>query len=203
MKREVCCGNIDDVKRAIDSKADRVELCEELNVGGVTPSHELIKEAIQTGIPVNVLIRPRGGDFIYTEAEVRQMLADIDYCKQQGANAVVIGALTKEGDIDTHTCQRLIQAARPLNVTFHRAFDECKDAMKALEDIIRLGCTRILTSGQAPTAPEGVDMLTRLVQQANGRIIILAGSGVTPENYEQLMLTTGVEEVHGTKLSLI
>ena len=203
MKREVCCGNINDVKRAIDSKADRVELCEELNVGGVTPSHELIKEAIQTGIPVNVLIRPRGGDFIYTEAEVRQMLADIDYCKQQGANAVVIGALTKEGDIDTHTCQRLIQAARPLNVTFHRAFDECKDAMKALEDIIGLGCTRILTSGQAPTAPEGVDMLTRLVQQAKGRIIILAGSGVTPENYEQLMLTTGVEEVHGTKLSLI
>lgn len=203
MKREVCCGNIEDVRRATESKADRVELCEDLSVGGVTPSHELIEQAIKIGIPVNVLIRPRGGDFVYNEDEVQQMIQDIEFCKDAGANAVVIGALTKDGDIDIKTCERLMDAARPLEVTFHRAFDECCDAMKALELIIALGCSRILTSGQAPTAPEGTDMLRNLVEKANGRIIILAGSGVTPNNYEKLMAETGVTEVHGTKMSLI
>ena len=208
MLREACCGSIGDVHRAIEGGADRVELCADLAVGGITPPHELILEAISTGIPVNVLIRPRGGNFVYDEQEIQTMIDDIRFCSEAGANAVVIGALTPEGDIDLATCRRLVNsfampqnaAVTMRNITFHRAFDECRDPFVALEQIIGLGCNRILTSGQAPTAPEGAETLKRLVTQAQGRIIILAGSGVTPENYLSLAHATGVTEVHGTRM---
>lgn len=201
VKREVCCGSMVQVRRAVESGADRIELCSALEVGGVTPSPGMIRQAVALGTPVQVLIRLRSGDFCYTSDEVEAMCDDIRLAGQLGAHGVVIGALTSEGDIDQEAILRMVEAAQGLSVTFHRAFDECREPLRALEQIISLGCDRILTSGQAPTAPEGVGLLRQLVQQAGDRIIILAGSGVTPDNAERLVEDTGVREIHGTRLS--
>lgn len=192
---------MDQVRRAVESGADRIELCSALEVGGVTPSPGMIRQAVALGTPVQVLIRLRSGDFCYTSDEVEAMCDDIRLAGQLGAHGVVIGALTSEGDIDQEATRRMVEAAQGLSVTFHRAFDECREPLRALEQIISLGCDRILTSGQAPTAPEGVGLLRQLVQQAGDRIIILAGSGVTPDNAERLVEGTGVREIHGTRLS--
>lgn len=188
------------VHRAVDSGADRIELCSALEVGGVTPSPGMIAQTVALGVPVQVLIRLRSGDFHYADDEIEAMCDDIRMAGKLGAHGVVIGALTAEGDIDLPAARRMMEAAGDLSVTFHRAFDECRAPFEALEQIIDLGCDRILTSGQAPTAPEGAGLLRQLVQQAAGRIVILAGSGVTPDNVSQLIAETGVTEVHGTRL---
>lgn len=195
---EVCCADMQSVRAAVVGSAQRVELCQALSLDGLTPSAGMIREAVATGIAVQVLIRPREGDFVYTEDEVRCMEHDIELARELGAHGVVIGALTQEGDIDVAACQRLMSHAEGLSVTFHRAFDSCNDAKKALEEIIALGCDRLLTSGQAASAFEGKDVLRSLVEQANGRISIMPGAGVSPQNAAYILQETGAREIHGS-----
>lgn len=196
---EVCAGDIDSVIAAAAGGASRVELCSALGEGGVTPSIGFIRSALKVpGIRVHVLIRPRGGDFLYTPEEVDCMVDDIVAAREAGVQGVVIGALTPDGDIDIPACKKMMDAATGISVTFHRAFDLCRDPFKALEDIISLGCDRILTSGQAQTALEGKDNLAGLVKRANGRIIILAGAGVSQSNAAEIINSSGTNEVHAS-----
>ena len=196
---ECCCQSVDDALEAQKGGAKRIELCERLDVGGVTPRAELIKEVLGcVSIPVNVLVRPREGDFVYDEEEGEAIIDVIERCKALGVNGIVVGALNKDGDIDMPLMRRFIEAARPLEVTFHRAFDECREPKRALEDIITLGCNRLLTSGQAPSAPEGAALIKELIDQANGRIIIMPGAGIKPENISALVQATGASEYHGS-----
>lgn len=196
---EVCAGDIDSVIAAAQGGASRVELCSALGEGGVTPSIGFIRSALKVpGIRVHVLIRPRGGDFLYTPQEVDCMVDDIVAAREAGAHGVVIGALTPEGEIDMNACRKMMEAAAGISVTFHRAFDLCRDPFKALEDIISLGCDRILTSGQAQTALEGKENLAELVKQADGRIIILAGAGVSQSNAAEILNASGTGEIHAS-----
>lgn len=198
---EVCCDNIESVKEAKKGGAERVELCSALSEGGLTPSVGTVIEAVKTGIKVNVLIRPRGGDFLYTPAEVDTMASDIEALRGLGINGVVIGALTAKGDVDMPACRRMVEVADNTEVTFHRAFDRCRDPFKALEDVVGLGCKRILTSGLQPTAIEGVAMLAQLVKQAAGRISIMPGSGVKVDNALKILQATGAVEIHSSASS--
>ena len=199
---ESCCSSPEDVRRAVLAGARRIELCQELEVGGLTPSYELIRAAIDVAgaIPVNVLVRPREGDFVYTEEEIREMLASIRLCKSLSVNGVVIGALTPEGRVDLQVMQRLLIAARPLAVTFHRAFDVSLDPPAALEEIIGLGIDRLLTSGHCTNAYEGRFALKSLIEQAAGRIVIMPGCGITPANLKEIASVTGASEFHGSRL---
>ena len=196
---EVCAADPASVKAATEGGAARVELCSALGEGGVTPSAGLIRQALEVpGIKVHVLIRPRGGDFIYDEDEIQTMCADIRTAREAGVHGVVIGALTPEGDIDMDACRRMMSEAGDLNVTFHRAFDLCRDPEKAVEEIIALGCNRLLTSGQASSAINGVDMLARIASQAGNRLTILAGAGVNAGNAADIMEKAGVHELHAS-----
>ena len=201
---EVCAGDIDSVVAAAKGGASRVELCSALGEGGVTPSLGFIRRALEVpGIRVHVLIRPRGGDFLYDKAEVDCMVDDIIAASEAGVHGVVIGALTPEGDIDTAACRRMMEAAAGISVTFHRAFDLCRDPHQALEEIIALGCNRVLTSGQAANALEGKERLAQLVSQADGRIIILAGAGVNPANAAEILSASGTHEIHASARSSV
>ena len=165
----------------------------------MTPSAGLIAEARKVeGLVLNVIIRPRGGDFLYDSHEIACMEEDIRTCRRIGVDGVVIGALTAEGDIDTATCKRLINAADGMSITFHRAFDMCRNPQKALEELIALGCHRVLTSGQAPTAEAGTALLGELVEQADGRIIIMPGCGVNSNNAARILQATGANEIHAS-----
>ena len=196
---EICAGSVESAIAARDGGAQRIELCAALEVGGVTPSAGLIAQARKIeGLTLNVIIRPRGGDFLYNEYEAACMEHDIRTCKQLGVDGVVIGALTAQGDIDTTLCKRLIEAAEGMSITFHRAFDMCRDPRKALEELIEMGCDRVLTSGQASTAQAGVTLLRELVEQANGRIIIMPGCGVNNSNAAAILQTTGAQEIHAS-----
>jgi copper homeostasis protein len=199
---ESCCASVESVRRAVQRGAKRIELCRDLKVGGLTPSEEQIREALDIAgdTPINVLVRPRDGDFVYSEEEIVSMLESIKLCKQIGVNGVVIGALTPEGKIDIKTVRRLMEEACPLHVTFHRAFDECDNISVALEDIIDLGIERLLTSGHHATAYEGRFTLKSLVEQAAGRIVIMPGCGITPSNLEEIEKETGAVEFHGSRL---
>ncbi len=201
MKRfiECCCTGADEVMEAVAGGASRVELCEKLDIGGVTPSYRLIGQVMDTcTLPVNILVRPRGGDFVFSAEEETSMLRDIEACKRLCVNGVVIGALKSDGSIDTDMMQRLVEAARPLHVTFHRAFDCCSDPFKSLEDVIALGCDRLLTSGLAPSAYEGRELISRLVTLAGDRIVIMPGAGIKPSNIAELARTTLAGEFHGS-----
>lgn len=196
---EICCGSIQSAANAKAGGAVRVELCQGLVEGGTTPSPATIQYAAhELGLQVFVLVRPRGGDFCYNELEIKTMEEDVTFCKKAGAAGIVVGCLHPDGTIDTELTRRFVELSAPLPVTFHRAFDECAEPLKALEQIIDCGCKRILTSGCKPTAMEGSEMLQQLVEQANGRITILAGSGVTPENAAALREKTGAPEIHGS-----
>ena len=196
---EICAGSVESAIAARDGGAQRIELCAALEVGGVTPSAGMIAEARKVeGLILNVIIRPRGGDFLYNEYEVACMEQDIRTCKQLGVDGVVIGALTADGDIDTAVCKRLIAAADGMSVTFHRAFDMCRNPRKALEELIDLGCNRVLTSGQAATAQAGIPLLKELVEQAAGRIIIMPGCGVSSANAAAILQATGATEIHAS-----
>ena len=201
--REACCPSLEAVLAAGRTGACRIELCERLEIGGVTPSEALLRAALAaTDLPVNVLVRPRGGDFVYDEAEVEAMLESIRLCRAQGANGVVIGALTPSGAVDLPVMRRLVAAAKgDLSVTFHRAFDETADPSAALEDIIALGCDRLLTSGHAPDAFAGRALIGALVRQAAGRIVVMAGCGVRPGNIGQIARETGAPEFHSSCIS--
>ncbi len=198
MKLEVCCADLGSVIAAKAGHAHRIELCEALELDGLTPNPELIQEAVESGVAVQVLIRLRAGDFVYTAEEIETMAGSIRLAKSLGVHGVVIGALTSEGDIDKEAIRRLMQECEGLSVTFHRAFDVCRSPRQALEDIIALGCHRLLTSGQAPTAQEGIPMLRELVSQAAGRILIMPGAGVNPQNALNILQETGATEIHGS-----
>ena len=200
---EVCAGSYASVLAARRGGAARIELCSALAEGGVTPSLGLIRAAVGVeGIRKHVLIRPRGGDFLYAEEEQRIMADDIRTARELGADGVVVGALTADGRIDLPAMERFMEAAQGMSVTFHRAFDLCRDPAEALEDIVRLGCHRILTSGQAPTAEQGIPLLRSLVQQAAGRIGILPGGGVGAGNAARILSATGAVELHASARSL-
>ena len=196
---EICAGSVESAIAARDGGAQRIELCAALEIGGVTPSAGVITEARKVeGLVLNVIIRPRGGDFLYNGYEVACMEEDIRTCKRLGADGVVIGALTAEGDIDTATCKRLIAAADGMSITFHRAFDMCRNPKEALEQLISLGCHRVLTSGLAATAEAGIPLLKELVEQANGRIIIMPGCGVNSGNAARILKEAEAVEIHAS-----
>ena len=199
MEIEICCGSIQSAANAKAGGAVRIELCQGLVEGGTTPSPATIRYAVhELGLQVFVLIRPRGGDFCYNELEIKTMEEDVAFCKKAGVAGIVVGFLHPDRSIDTELTRRFVKLAAPVPVTFHRAFDRCAEPMKALEQIIDCGCARILTSGCKPTAIEGAEILQQLVKQADGRIKILAGSGVTPENAVELRQKTDVPEIHGS-----
>ena len=194
---EICANS---VKSSIESQkggAYRVELCAGIPEGGTTPSYGdivLARELLK--IKLNVIIRPRGGDFLYNDLEHKIMLKDIENAGRLGVDGVVIGCLNPEGDIDMKRNKELIDAAGDMSITFHRAFDMCRDPYDALEKIIELGCDRILTSGQQPKAVEGINLLKELVERAGDRIIIMPGSGVNADNILHLARETGAIEFH-------
>ena len=200
--REACCPSAEAAGIAAKNGASRVELCESLEIGGVTPSQKMMEQVLKEnpGLCVNVLVRPRGGDFIFSEDEIQTMLKDIRLCKSLGVNGVVIGALRPDGGVDMACMRRLIEEARPLSITFHRAFDECSDVSDCLEDVIALGCDRLLTSGHEKNALEGRFTIANLVKQAAGRIIIMAGCGVRPSNINIIAESTKAEEYHSSTL---
>ena len=198
LKLEVCCGDMESVLAAKAGGANRIELCRALEVDGLTPSAEMMESAISLGIPVQVLIRPREGDFVYNEAEVESMLHDIRLAKRLGANGVVIGALKADGSIDEDTIRRLVEESEGLSITFHRAFDVCSQPLQALEQIVDLGCHRLLTSGQAATAEQGIPLIKKLVGLASERLIIMPGAGVNVENARHILAETGAHEIHGS-----
>ena len=195
---EICANGVESCLAAQEGGADRVELCAGIPEGGTTPSYGEIKQARQllTKTRLHVIIRPRGGDFVYSTLEAERMLTDIEVARQLGADGMVFGCLTEEGDVDKALCRRLAEAAEGMAVTFHRAFDCCRNPKQALEDIIALGCDRILTSGQQPTAEAGIPMLRELNEQADGRIILLAGCGVNEDNIARIQRETGIREFH-------
>lgn len=197
-KLEVCCGDLQSVRAAIEGGAHRVELCEALELDGLTPSEAMMESAIGMGIPVQVLIRVREGDFVYNKDEICKMRNDIRLARKLGAAGVVIGALMPDGSIDEEAIRCMMDETEGLSVTFHRAFDVCHEPEEALEKIISLGCRRLLTSGQAPTAELGIPMLKKLVEQADGRIIIMPGAGVNPQNASRILEETGALEIHGS-----
>ena len=177
--------------------ADRVELCDNLLEGGTTPSAGAIKLARQqTRLGLHVIIRPRGADFLYSPVELAVMREDILTARSLGADGVVIGCLTADGDIDGERTAALVEAARPMSVTFHRAFDMCRDPRGGLEKLIDLGVDRLLTSGQEATVIEGLELIAELQRQAAGRIIIMPGGGITLRNVRRIAEATGVGEVH-------
>jgi copper homeostasis protein len=194
---EVCLAGIESAVAAQAGGASRIELCENLGEGGTTPSQgtiALVREKLS--IPMHVMIRPRGGDFCYSELEFEVMRRDVATAVALDANGVVFGLLTPEGQVNLERTRILIEAARPLAVTFHRAFDVTADPFTALEDLVRLGVDRLLTSGQQATAWEGRGLIKALQEQANGRIHIMAGSGLSASNAAKLMAATGVAEIH-------
>ncbi len=195
---EVCCGNLASVHAAVEGGAPRVELCSALELDGLTPLWEDLTQARRQypSLKIHALIRPRAGDFCYSQKETDIIADQILQALDLGADGIVTGALTKEGDIDLKVMEKLMKVA--VNVTFHRAFDVCRSTKEALEEIIGLGCSRILTSGQAPTAPQGTALLKELQEQAAGRIIIMPGCGVSPENCAGIIKATGCKEIHAS-----
>lgn len=200
---EVCANSIASCIAAEKGGAGRIELCAALGEGGVTPSPGMVMGALDAvSIPVFPIIRPRGGDFLYSDLEVQQMLTDIRYYRDLGVQGFVVGALSADGRLDQEICRALIQSADGLPVTLHRAFDMSLDLSSSLEVAIDLGFSRILTSGGKQTAEDGISVLKRLVHQAENRIEVMAGSGVCVENARRIAIETGVRELHGSFQSM-
>jgi copper homeostasis protein len=194
---EICVDSVEGALAAERGGADRVELCGSLIEGGTTPSAGCIKLArASLSIGMQVMIRPRGGDFCYSDHEFSVMREDICIAKELGADGVVLGCLTPAGDVDVPRTCDLIAMSRPMNVTFHRAFDMCRQPRSALNDLVRAGVDRVLTSGQEATCLEGVELLADLQREARGRIIVMPGGGITAQNVKAVVDATGVVEVH-------
>lgn len=196
---EIAVFNIKSAIAAEKAGADRIELCENPYDGGTTPSYGTLKTIReQIKMPVFPIIRPRGGDFLYSDAEFEVMKKDLEMVKELGFSGAVIGLLNQDGTIDTKRTKALVDIATNMQITFHRAFDRCKDPLQALEDIIQTGCARILTSGQKPNVNDAKDLIKTLFQKANSRIIILPGSGVRSQGLLELVSETGATEVHSS-----
>lgn len=212
MTIEICCDGFQKALAARDAGADRIELCQELGIGGTTPPHETIRKVVGAlNIPVNVLIRPRGGDFVYAHSEVGQILDDIRFCGEllengKRVNGVVFGALRKDGSVDVDATREMVREAQchGLSTTFHRAIDESVDIFRSLQDIMGIGgIDRILTSGGASDAYSGRQTIAEMVERSVGRISIMAGCGVTATNASAIVTATGIHEIHGSRLEII
>lgn len=196
---EIATADYRTTKSAVEGGADRIELCAALTEGGTTASYGTLKQCREDfQVQLFPIIRPRAGDFLYSDEEFEIMMNDVRLCKDLGCDGVVIGLLKSDGTIDLKRTAKLIALAYPMEVTFHRAFDRCKDPFEAMEQLIHAGCQRILTSGQQPTAPEGIDLIAQLVKAAEERIIIMPGSGVRTDNIKQLAAQTGAIEFHSS-----
>jgi len=194
---EICCDNYASAEVAAEAGADRIELCSAIGEGGLTPSIGIIEQVLKNlDIDVHVLIRPRGGDFLYSEAEIEVIKSDINACKDLGVDGVVIGFLNSDGSIDRELTAKIIEYARPMKVTFHRAFDMCKNPLKSFEELKELGVDYLLTSGQAPKALNGVDLISQLVERADEKIKIMPGSGVRAHLLEELHQKTKAHAYH-------
>jgi len=196
---EICTDSIAGVRAAMDAGAQRIELCAALMEGGITPSIGLVRRAIATAngaLKIHVIIRPRGGDFLYDDDERQAMADDIDAVAAAGADGIVVGLLSEDGAIDEPSMAALITRARPLSVTCHRAFDVTKDPMASLEALIRLGVDRLLTSGQEPTVLGGAPLIRRLIGAAAGRIVVMPGGDITVRNAARILAETGASELH-------
>lgn len=196
---EIATSDFLTTQSAVEGGADRIELCANLAEGGTTPSYGHIKKCRETfDVLIYPIIRPRGGDFLFNDEEFDIMLQDVRLCKQLGCDGVVIGLLNRDGSIDKKRSSQLVEAAYPLGVTFHRAFDRCRDPFEALQELVEIGCERILTSGQRPAAPGAAELIAQLNKAADDRIIIMPGSGVRKENIRQLAEQTGCVEFHSS-----
>ncbi|OOG38677.1 copper homeostasis protein CutC [Rhodanobacter sp. C05] len=196
---EIAANSVASALAAQEVGAGRVELCTALELGGLTPSHAQIALAREhLRIPLYVLIRPRAGDFLYSDIECEVMLRDIEACVALGCDGVVFGALDADGEVDRPRCRALVSAAGNLGVTFHRAFDLTRDPLSSLGDLIELGCERVLTSGGQPTALEGAELIRQLVELSTGRIVVMPGAGVDAGNIGKLQEMTGANEFHAS-----
>ena len=201
---EICVDSVAGVRAAKAAGADRVELCADLLEGGITPSRGMIRQARTiAGIGLNVMIRPRGGDFLFDDDEFATMRSDIETAKAEGADGVVIGLLSATGEIDIARTRELIALARPLSVTFHRAFDMTPDPFRALEALIELGVDRVLTSGQEASVLEGLPLIVELTERAGDRIVIMPGGGITARNVERIIAAARPREIHFAALEPI
>lgn len=198
-KLEIIGFNIESCIAAQEAGADRIELCGSPGEGGTTPSYGLVQSAREKlEIDLYVMIRPRGGDFLYTDNEFEMMMREVEFCKRSGCDGIVTGALTPDGHVDKERCKILIDLAFPMEVTFHRAFDRVADPFVSLEDLITLGFERILTSGLKPKAVQNTHLLSQLIQKSAGRIIIMPGSGVNSGNIISIAEKTGAKEFHSS-----
>lgn len=196
---EICVDSVESALIAQSAGADRVELCDNLIEGGTTPGYGSISSARRNlDIDLHVLIRPRGGDFIYSDLELDIMRRDIDICGELGVNGIVAGILRAEGTVDIDRTSRLIELAYPMTVTFHRAFDMCADPLQSLEDVISTGAKRLLTSGQSNRAKDGIKLIRQLVAEAGDRIIVMPGGGIDDTNILSIITGTSAKEVHMT-----
>jgi copper homeostasis protein len=196
---ELCTESLNSARAGEAGGADRIELCANLRVGGVTPGFSLMKAAIEAlAIPVHVLIRPRGGDFIYSAEEFAQMRRQVEQAKQAGAAGVVLGVLRADASVDVERSRALVELAHPMKVTFHRAFDEVPDLSEALEAVIRTGADCLLTSGGQPEVLAGADAIGRLREQAGGRLDLMSGGGLTLANLAEVVRRSGVSYLHGS-----
>lgn len=196
---EVCCSDVDSLIAAKEGGATRIELCAALTEGGLTPSYGLIEKAVSLGFDhINVLVRSRKGDFLYSGSDMDIMIRDVKIAKEAGATGIVWGALLQDGNIDLQSLEKMHSAADGLNFTFHRAFDLCADPYSAMEQIIEAGCTCLLTSGLSSSAYEGIDMIADLNRWSAGRIEIMAGAGINAFNCQEIVERTGVSIIHST-----
>ena len=193
---EICCSSISSVKNAINYGANRIELCQDLRNDGITPSKRLLNSAIKISTkPINVLIRPRIGDFFYSSEEIKLIEYEIKQIKLLPINGIVIGILNRENDLPINVLKKLVQIIKPLDLTFHRAFDNVNNPIKSMNKLIEIGFDRILTSGQSDTAEQGLKMLLELKEKANGKISIMPGGGIN-ENNCHIFLKNGFNEIH-------
>lgn len=194
---EVCVEGVEGLRAAQAAGADRIELCAALAEGGLTPSLGTVREALRIAtLPVHVMIRPRGGDFLYSDAEFASMLADATMFAAEGAHGLVAGFLDPDGRVDTMRTRAFVEAASPASVTFHRAFDMARDPFEALEVLVECGVNRVLTSGRKPSADAGVDVLQQLREQAGDRIGVIACGGIRVHNLASIRNATGIDEFH-------
>lgn len=204
LKLEICVDSLASARAAAEGGADRLELTSALEAGGLTPGPGLlaaVQEAV--ALPIMMMVRPRSGDFCYDADEIRMMEREIRWARDQGVAGVVLGLLRPDGSIDEAATRHLVEVARPLEVTFHRAFDLCRHPKRSLDLLMTLGVERILTSGQAVSAGQGIPLLRELVQLAGDRLTILAGAGVNPRNISLIIRETGVRECHGSASELV
>lgn len=201
MIKEACVGNFIEAKKAEITGADRIELCENLSEGGTTPSYGTVKKVLEEiKIPVLVMIRPRGGDFYYTSSEIDIMIEDIKLFKKLGVKGVVLGVLTKDNKIDYPILKRFLKETKGMEVTFHKAIDDILNPAGEIEELVKLGIDRILTSGGAKTALEGKEILNQMIHEASGQIKIVVAGGVTRENFEEVRSKIPSTEFHGKKI---